>query len=187
MRSVIVVSPIKLCEQNSEWKGKIGMASHKSFEKLPQRKSMRAKHHNYGWSATYLITILAKDRERFFVIPTLHTILETTWQTLPEHFEGLTLDEFVIMPDHIHFIIHLEGNVQKPALLGDVIRVYKSLASHRWVQHLKSINATGIYTGRIWHRNYHERIIRDQQELCIKRFYVCNNPLKVINCFLHRP
>ena len=156
------------------------MGSHKSVEGRPQRKSTRAKHHNYGWSAIYLITIITKDRERFFDIPALHTILETTWQALPERFEGLTLDEFVIMPDHIHFIIHLEGNVKQPTTLGAVIGAYKSLVSHHWVQHLKSIGATGIYSGHIWHSNYNDRIIWDQQELCIKRFYVRNNPLKLL-------
>jgi putative transposase len=145
-----------------------------------QRKSMRAKHHNYGWSATYLITIVTEDRERFFEIPALRSILETTWYALPERFEGLTLDEFVIMPDHIHFIIHLEGNVKKPAPLWAVVGAYKSLVAHDWLQHIKATGAAEIYTGHIWHCNYNDRIIRDKQELHIKRFYVRNNPLKLL-------
>jgi hypothetical protein len=49
------------------------MGNYTSPENLPQRKSIRAKHHNYAGSATYLITICTKDKERFFEDPTLRT------------------------------------------------------------------------------------------------------------------
>ena len=85
------------------------------------RKSTRLKTHNYGWSGTYFITICAEQDEPVFEIPELHAILIETWQALPTRFPGLELDEFVIMPDHVHFILHLEGNVEKPTTLARVI------------------------------------------------------------------
>src|SRR5258708_39294223 len=60
-------------------------------------------------------------------MPELHSILDEVWQTLPSRYSGLTLDEFVIMADHIHFIIHLEGGVEKPATLSGVVGAYKSI------------------------------------------------------------
>src|SRR6266480_4393269 len=79
-----------------------------------KRQSLRMPKHNYGWTGTYFVTIRAVQREPIFETPELCTILIETWKSLPERFVGATLDEFVIMPDHIHFIIELEGNVEKP-------------------------------------------------------------------------
>jgi putative transposase len=141
-----------------------------------KRKSLRMKAHNYSWTGTYFITIRAVQREPIFETPELRAILTETWQTLPERFPGITLDEFVIMPDHIHFIIWIEGNVEKPASLGDVIGAYKSLTAIAWLRHIK---ATGMEcSARIWQHNYHEHAIRDNEELEQKRQYIRDNPIK---------
>jgi REP element-mobilizing transposase RayT len=134
------------------------------------------KTHNYGWSGTYFVTIRAVQREPIFETAALRTILTETWEALPQRFEGVTLDEFVIMPDHIHFIIWLEGNVEKPASLGDVVGAYKSLTTVAWLRHIK---ASGMEcSGIIWQRNYYERDIRDADELENTRQYIRNNPIK---------
>ncbi len=141
-----------------------------------KRQSLRMPKHNYGWTGTYFVTIRAVQREPIFEIPELRTILIETWKSLPERFAGATLDEFVIMPDHIHFIIELEGNVEKPATLGDVTGAYKSLTTVAWIRHIK---ATGMEcSGIIWQRNYYERDIRDANELEQTRQYIRNNPTK---------
>ena len=59
------------------------------------------------------------------------------------------------MPTHVHFIIHMEGNVEKPVTLGNIIGTYKSLTKRAWLDHIKSngLECSGI----IWHRNYAER------------------------------
>jgi len=59
----------------------------------------------------------------------LRAILERTWYALPDRYPGLTLDEFVIMPDHVHFIVRLEGNVEKPVTLGQVVGAFKSIVT----------------------------------------------------------
>ena len=142
-----------------------------------KRRSIRLKGHNYGWSASYFVTICVKPREPFFTIPKLRAILEATWKHLPQRFEGLTLDEFVIMPDHIHFILHLEGNVAQPTTLGKVVGAYKSLALHHWWAAIESKDPDA--PGLFWHRGYHEHLIRDQQELEQKRQYIRDNPRRL--------
>ena len=122
------------------------------------------------------MTIRAIQREPIFEIPELRAILVEAWEALPKRFPNVTLDEFVIMPDHIHFIIGLEGNVEKPPTLGNVVGAYKSLAAVAWLRH---IEATGIEcSGRIWEHNYFERVIRDTNELEQTRQYIRNNPSK---------
>ena len=90
---------------------------------------------------------------------------------------GATLDEFVIMPDHVHLIISLEGNVEKPTTLSAVMGVYKSLTTVLWLKHIK---ATGLESqGIIWQVRFYDRRIRDDQELELTRQYIRDNPIKL--------
>lgn len=135
---------------------------------------MRLPSHDYASSQIYFVTICAERREPLFEIPELRSILEETWQALPERFPGVTLDEFVIMPDHVHGILWLDGAREDPPTLGKVVGAYKSLTTVAWLRH---IEATGIASyGRFWQRNYYERFIRDNQELEQTRQYIRNNP-----------
>ena len=141
------------------------------------RKSIRQPNHNYAWSGIYLITICAEQREPVFDTPELRTILRETWEALPGRFPSVELDEFVIMPDHVHFIVRLQGNVEKPTSLVRVIDAYKSLTTMAWLRHIK---ATGMECSAIiWQRGYHDRGIRDAKELEWARQYIRNNPLKL--------
>ena len=144
------------------------------------RGSIRAVHHHYGWSATYFVTIQAKKREPLFDSPELRAILTDTWHSLPSRFPGLGLDAFVIMPDHIHFIIEVRFNSHVAISLGRIIGAYKSLVSHQWLTHVAARDTTGqALPIHIWHRNYYERVIRDERELDTVRQYIRNNPLKL--------
>jgi len=144
------------------------------------RRSIRAAYHNYGWSASYFITIQAKKREPLFDSPKLRTILMDTWQGLPSRFPGLSLDAFVIMPDHIHFIVHIRFNSHTATSLSRVVGAYKSLVAHHWMAHVATVDTTKqALPVQIWHRNYYERVIRDERELEAVRQYIRDNPLKL--------
>jgi len=81
------------------------------------------------------------------------------------------------MPDHVHLIIRLEGNVEKPTTLGAVMGAYKSLTTVTWIKHIKSNNLE--CPGIIWQTKYYERTIRDAQELEQTRQYIRNNPIEL--------
>ncbi len=144
-----------------------------------KRQSTRLPGHNYGWTGTYFITICAKHFQPVFEIPELRAILLKTWEALPDRFPGLTLDEFVIMPDHIHFIIHLEGNVEKPVTLAQVVGAYKSIVVVTWLSHIKANNLE--CAGLVWHTRFIDRVIFTTQELERTRQYIRNNPIKQQN------
>ena len=141
------------------------------------RKSLRLPKHNYGWTGTYFVTLRAKEPGPIFDIPELRAILTQEWEALPKRFPNVTLDEFVIMPDHIHFILRLEGNVEHAPTLGSVIGAYKSLTTVAWLRHIQANNRE--CSARCWQRDYFEHVIRDAQELEQKRHYIRNNPLKL--------
>ena len=143
------------------------------------RCSIRLKRHNYAWSAWYFVTMNASVPDPLFAHSELHKILDENWRALPQRFPSLTCDEFVIMPDHVHFVIHLEGNVERPVTLGAVVGAYKSLTTVAWLRYIKSLGPDGMqYPGIIWQRNYLERIIHSKQELTAANKYTINNPIK---------
>jgi REP element-mobilizing transposase RayT len=86
------------------------------MEKEQDRKqwkfqSGRLSQRDYGKSGAYFVTICAYQRQPCFRIPELEQILKQQWQELPQHFPGISLDRFVIMPDHLHFIVWIDAHV----------------------------------------------------------------------------
>ncbi len=143
------------------------------------RKNLRLAQRDYHSSGAYFVTIRATPlvSEPIFDIPTLRTILQETWHGLPERFPNVQLDEFVIMPDHIHFIVwlHEHGYQDKP--LGSIVGAYKSLTTVSWIHYLKSLGADMKYPCRIWQHNYYERVVRIA-ELEATRQYIRENPTR---------
>src|SRR5229473_2035380 len=113
------------------------MEENKQNPNRPVRRSMRLPAYDYASTGTYFVTICAEKREPVFEIPELRTYLLETWQALPERFPGMTLDEFVIMPDHIHGIIWLDSSARNASTLGKVVSAYKSITTVSWLNYNK--------------------------------------------------
>ena len=141
------------------------------------RRSLRLPEHDYTWTRSYYVTIRARLHEPVFDTPALRTIIEENWYALPERFPGIMLDEFVIMPDHVHFILCLNGLAENAPTLGKVVGAYKSLTTVAWIKYIEEANTTWPFP--LWQRNYFERVIRDQGELEQTRQYIRDNPLKL--------
>src|SRR5438270_11027524 len=142
------------------------------------RKSLRLKKHNYSWTGAYFVTICAKLRGPLLETPELRHILVETWNELEIRFPSIILDEFIVMPDHVHFIVLLDGSAEKPRTLGDILRVYKSRTTVLWLDHIKAKEL--LYPGKFWQRNYYDRIIRNRQELEKTRQYIRENPTQLL-------
>ncbi len=141
-----------------------------------KRKSIRLPGRDYNAKGAYFITIRSDQHQTLFEIPELRNILQETWNDLPDRFPSISLDEFVIMPDHIHFILWLNNAQQKAPTLWSVIGAYKSIAAVAWIRHIEKNNLIQ-YPGHIWQHGYHEHVIRIA-ELEQTRLYIRNNPTK---------
>ena len=76
----------------------------------PQRKnSLRLRNFDYTSGGAYFVTMCTYDRSPLFADVALTEIVRHEWQTLPERFPSVRLDEFVVMPNHLHFVIWLVG------------------------------------------------------------------------------
>jgi REP element-mobilizing transposase RayT len=148
--------------------------------------------YDYAQVGAYFITIVTHKRVCLFGeiidggmrINRAGSIAQWTWAELPKHFRGIKTDQFVIMPNHIHGIIHItnivvgaqhaapaKSHVQS-ASLGAIVRSFKSAVSKRCKEQAVIPGAT------IWQRNYYDHVIRNENELIRIREYIATNPLR---------
>ncbi len=113
----------------------------------------------------------------------IQAIVRIVWDAIPDHFPGAAIDEFIVMPNHVHGIIWITETrsvgaqhaaplrpVVPAGSLAAIVRSFKSAAAKR-------INEfRGTRGPPVWQRNYYERIIRDEDELNDIRQYIRDNP-----------
>ncbi len=117
------------------------------------------------------------------------------WSQIPSHFPNAKLDVFQVMPNHIHGIIILSGDLitarnsysindndgdrkkneyfkeitPKAGSISTIIRSYKSSCS-------KHINLITPDHGFFWQPRYYDHIIRNNEEYFRIKNYIINNP-----------
>jgi putative transposase len=82
------------------------------------RRSIRLKGYDYHNAEAYFVTICSKNRECLLDDPIINGIINAVWQALPSWFPTIELDEFVIMPNHIHFILWIINRAVGTPLAG---------------------------------------------------------------------
>ena len=159
--------------------------------------SKRLPRYDYSQPGAYFITICAADRQCIFGqildenmwLNANGLILVKQWSGLPSHYHNVSLDRFVIMPNHVHGIISLAdaspssvGAGFQPAHpspstkpehgLPEIIRGFKTYSSIE-------INRLRDTPGKpVWQRNYYEHVVRTENDLNAIRKYIVENPLK---------
>ena len=161
----------------------------------PQRRtSPRLQTWDYRFPGWYFVTICSHSMNHFFgsisssgiLLSQVGEIAKTYWLEIPSHFENVEIDEFVVLPNHVHGILILQsdnvhdhsvanGSNESPTLplpksLSSLIRSYKSVVT-RWAR------ANG-YSTFAWQPRFYDHIIRDEEDLRRIRKYIRENPLK---------
>jgi REP element-mobilizing transposase RayT len=162
-------------------------------------QSNRLKGYDYSSEGAYFITICAKDRECLFgeivdekmVLNDLGKIAFDEWQKTEEIRKNILVDEFVVMPNHLHGILMINETKGRDVLakrlyggehknmskispsknsISVIIRFFK-----RQITKYARKN-TNIFT--VWQSNYYDRIVRNEDELNRIREYILQNPAK---------
>ncbi len=180
------------------------------------RRSIRLQDYDYTKEGAYYITICTSDKRLLFgtvnhesvLLNRIGQIAEQCWLKIPDHSTNVTIDYYIVMPNHFHGILFItepptDSNVLLPLTsvgaqpveypdfngaapcadkvrvpcviprsLGSIVRSYKSAVS-RLAHGLPEFKTTPI-----WQRNYYEHVIRDEDDLYMKRNYIQNNPLQ---------
>jgi putative transposase len=174
------------------------------------RRTIRLNDHDYSDPGIYFITIRTMCQGTWFgeiisgkmQLNEAGWMIKRIWQSLPQRFPCITIDESMIMPDHFHGLIVIkfnqknriedEINVHQGNLrdslptgtatnsVGRVIQAFKSISTHEYII---GTNNRGwpSFPGKLWRRDYYDRIIRDTEELDRIRDYIRNNPRKWAN------
>ena len=182
------------------------------------RRSIRLKGYDYTQPGAYFVTLVAHQRDCLFGeivddkmrLNAVGELAQGIWLSLPRHFPALTLDEWVIMPNHLHGVLviggageadHRKGEASAVRLSGiaeplaadaSPLHGTQSASVGAIVQNYKSVTARKINAHRrtpgalVWQRNYYEHIVRNDADLHRIRQYIVNNPLKWTLDDLHR-
>lgn len=116
------------------------------------------------------------NHEKTIILTDIGKIIENQWNEIPNQFESVSLDEFVIMPNHFHGVVIMKQRAQASGAptLGNVVRAFKSKCTMEYLQHINNNNLNT--SGKIWQRSYYDQIIRDEESLNKIRDYIRNNP-----------
>ncbi len=171
-------------------------------------KSTRLEDWDYRRNAAYFVTICTKNWVCFFGgiveknnagvsenqmgMSKTGKLAKNFWLEIPKHFPFIKLDAFIVMPNHIHGIIIIDGDDDVETLhatslqtqtrtefmsrispkknsLSVVIRSYKSVVT----KHARKINPDFS-----WQPRFYDHIIRNEKSLYKIRNYITNNPQK---------
>jgi REP element-mobilizing transposase RayT len=163
---------------------------------MEKYKSNRLNNYNYSNNGYYFITIITKNRINYFgkikkgkiVLNKFGEIVNRCWKEIPKHFNNIILDEFIIMPNHVHGILIINHQISpdvadadlRPLHQGkfDRSKMYLSKTIHGFKSSVtRTINNNFKNSGFGWQWSFHDRIIRNERELNIKQRYIENNPI----------
>jgi putative transposase len=171
--------------------------------KTHPRVAMRLKRYDYAQSGAYFVTICLQDRLCLFgevsaglLVPNQYgALVEQAWNDLPNHYPHVTLDQFVVMPNHIHGIIILTdvgaGFKPAPMAIGPNPAPLKRHGLPEIIRALKTFSARRINEIRqlpgvpVWQRNYYEHIIRSEEDYTRIAEYIIDNPRRWSEDSLH--
>ncbi|MFL5588182.1 MAG: transposase [Ktedonobacteraceae bacterium] len=114
-----------------------------------RRNSNHLTSYDYRSSGAYFITICTQNRQRVLDIPIMHTAVLEKWQQFPQRFPTIRVDEFVVMPDHVHGMLWLDGTLKDAPTVGKVIGAFKAWVTIVWrVTIQRPISPASAISGR---------------------------------------
>ena len=150
----------------------------------PERKQNRIENYDYATCGAYFVTICTVNREKIFwnnlvgadIIRPQNVPLSQTGEIVQqgilqvaEHYENVVVDQYCIMPDHVHLILRIEsdegGRMVSAPTISTVVGSLK-----RWVS--RQIGKP------IWQKSFYDHAIRNQRDYEEIWQYIENNPLK---------
>jgi putative transposase len=160
------------------------------------RRSIRLKDYDYSQNAAYFVTICTHERECLLgnisgeemQLNEIGQVVANCWRWLGQQYDYVYMDEWIIMPNHLHGIIVIadepynglhctckggsrtgltKGIKRKP--LGRLIGAFKTVSAKR----INDIRKTPA--APVWQRNYYEHIIRNERDLESIRQYIVSN------------
>ena len=153
---------------------------------LKSRKPVRLRNFDYSQNGAYFVTVCTKDRQKVlsnivgegFPLPKLlpqGKIVDDVIKEIPQKYNCVKIDKYVIMPDHIHLLISItkiNGRGNPSPTIETVMGWFKYQAT-------KKINqATGNVGKKVFQRSFFDHIIRNENDYREIWGYIENNPAR---------
>ena len=145
------------------------MSDYENAGRFPVRKHPRMKKYDYSQQNHYFVTICTKDKRCLFGTPerlnAYGRIAEEGLLNIASHFPTVRLDKYVVMPNHVHAILALQGNeVSLPVVIGQ----YKAYVTKQ----IHSLHKEAS----VWQTSFHDHVIRNQHSYEKIWLYIDSNP-----------
>ncbi len=171
---------------------------------LPHRQNIRLKGFDYSSKGIYFITICVKDKHELLgsidvgaiinrpqqsemnvnrvILSEYGMITDCAIRAIPIHYSNVVVDKYVIMPNHIHMLLHVNDLesagrlIIAPTSMSVVIQQLKRQIS-------KQMGFS------MWQKSYHDHIVRDEIDYLRISRYIDENPQKWLEdmYYVHRP
>ena len=159
------------------------------MDKLKNRKTTRLKEADYNSNAIVFLTICTKERRcllsrivgtgvpdgpRIELTP-YGQIAEKYIKQINDFYDDLSVESYVIMPNHIHIILWVKGNEKGPSRTP--VPTMQNTVTARFLSTFKRFCNKEIGTN-VWQYRSHDHIIRNRQDYEEHLRYICENPIR---------
>ena len=150
------------------------------MRRLHERKHPRRRSYDYMQPGAYFVTFLTHARkpilgelvQRGVLLTDAGRIVELRFAAVAARFEGVAIDTYVVMPDHVHALVVLSSTPNRTVNLSQVVGWVKQRAA-------RAINSSNAGSAaRIWHCSFHDIIIKDASAFVRIRHYISANPAR---------
>jgi len=169
---------------------------------IHHRRSIRLKNYDYSQAGLYFVTICTQNRLCLFGnigdgemnLNDAGKMVRTIWDQIPAHYCGVEIDQFVVMPNHIHGIIAIVGAGPRACPVGgqpgdgqprgvaptgfslpNVVHRFKTMTTKKYTDGVKH-NDWQPFPAKLWQRNYYEHVVRNEEDYLKIADYIQTNP-----------
>ncbi len=150
---------------------------------LPKRKQNRLTEYDYSTPNAYFITVCTHNRKNLFwkdvgaiidrpehtTLTNLGTIARQSVEDIPIHYPAVSVDHYVIMPNHIHLLLQIntdaDGRSMIAPTISTVVRLMKGTVSKQ----------AGF---PVWQKGFYDHVIRNEKDYQDIWNYIEGNPSK---------
>jgi REP element-mobilizing transposase RayT len=145
---------------------------------LHKRKNIRLKEFDYSSRGAYFITICTQNREQILcdivganiVRPQKYgEIVKSAIESIPEYYPAVSVDKYVIMPNHVHLLLQIHSEVNGRTLFAPTV--------DRVIKQTKGVVTKQIGFS-IWQKSFYDHVIRDESDYIKICNYIDENPQK---------
>ena len=145
----------------------------------PSRRPNRVPHYDYSQAGAYFVTVCTQDRKMLLSrishpdrpeLSPRGCVAEKYIHQMDAFYDHLSVDKYVIMPDHIHLLITIHET-------ADPIPKERTSAIARFVATFKRF-CNKEFGGNIWQERYYDHVIRNQEDYNEVWEYIDDNPRK---------